>query len=290
MPLVLGFRFHPRVFAELAARHRPTFTIGAITAFIAWLDEPTATRERLESLTKVLSGGAPIAPAVAERWEREQGSRIHTAYGLTETTSPSHLVPLGARAPVDPVFGALSIGRPVRDTSVRILTDEGSDGAAGEIGELLIRGPQVVPGYWRRPDESALAMPGGELRTGDVGFVDDAGWHYLVDRRKDMIIASGYKVWPREVEDVLAAHPAVREVAVVGVPDDYRGETVKAVVSLRAGMVVDGDALIGSARQRLPANQVPRVIDVLDELPKTASGKILRRELRDATQPQGAAQ
>src|SRR5262249_40208501 len=144
--------------------------------------------------------------------------------GLTETTSPLTLVPLGAQTPIDPTSGALSVGVPVYDTKLEI------DGEPGEIGEIVASGPQVVPGYWNKPEETEHAMPDGRLRTGDGRFRDDDGWVYLVDRRKDMIIASGYKVWPREVEDVLYTHPAVREAAVVGIPDEYRGETVKAVV------------------------------------------------------------
>jgi long-chain acyl-CoA synthetase len=151
---------------------------------------------------------------------------------------------------------------------------------AGEVGELLIAGPQVAKGYWRQPEASTAAFPNGELRTGDVGFMDADGWFYLVDRKKDMIIASGYKVWPREVEDVLYGHEAVREAAVVGVPDEYRGETVLAFVSLEPGAGVTEAELIDFCRERMAAYKYPRLVAFVDELPKTASGKILRRELR----------
>jgi long-chain acyl-CoA synthetase len=137
-----------------------------------------------------------------------------------------------------------------------------------------------VPGYWGRPEETEIALAGGELRTGDVGKMDADGWLYIVDRRKDLIIASGYKVWPREVEDVLCAHPDVREAAVVGVPDAYRGETVSAFVSPVAGAAPTAEALIEYCRERLAAYKRPRTVTIVDELPKTASGKILRRELR----------
>ena len=152
----------------------------------------------------------------------------------------------------------------------------------GQVGELLIAGPQVADGYWDRPDATAASFPGGELHTGDVGFMTDEGWFFLVDRKKDMIIASGYKVWPREVEDVLYSHDAVREAAVVGVPDDYRGETVHAFVSLRDGARATQEELIEHCRRQLAAYKYPRAVFFVDELPKTASGKILRRELRDA--------
>ncbi len=189
-------------------------------------------------------------------------------------------MPLGERAPVDPGSGALSVGRPVTGTTVRILDPAGAEVGAGETGEIAVRGPQVVPGYWQNPDATAHALPDGEMRTGDVGLVDADGWLFVVDRLKDQINTSGFKVWPREVEDVLYEHPAVREAAVVGVPDAYRGETVKAFVSLKAGRSVEPDALIAFARERLAAYKYPREVEVLAELPKTASGKILRRDLR----------
>lgn len=144
----------------------------------------------------------------------------------------------------------------------------------------VVRGPQVVPGYWRRPEATAEAFPGGELRTGDIGFMDEQGRLYVVDRKKDMINASGFKVWPREVEDVLYTHPSVREAAVAGVPDGYRGETVKAYISLRAGTDADADTLAAYCKDRLAAYKCPRQVEILPDLPKTASGKILRRELR----------
>jgi long-chain acyl-CoA synthetase len=142
-------------------------------------------------------------------------------------------------------------------------------------------GPEVVPGYWEKPEESEKTIPDGRLHTGDVGLMDAEGWFYLVDRRKDQINVSGYKVWPREVEDSLMSHPAVREAAVVGVPDEYRGETVKAFVSVKPGEQVEPDALISFCKERMAAYKYPRLVEVVDELPKTATGKILRRELRD---------
>jgi long-chain acyl-CoA synthetase len=190
-------------------------------------------------------------------------------------------VPIGSRAPVDPRSGALSVGVPVYGTVVRVVDEEGRDLPAGEVGELVTSGPQVVPGYWDRPEESERAIPGGALHTGDVGFMDADGWFYVVDRKKDQINAAGYKVWPREVEDVLYGHPAVREAAVVGVADAYRGETVKAFVSLRPGERVHADELIAFCRERMAAYKYPRQIEFVDELPRTASGKILRRLLRD---------
>jgi long-chain acyl-CoA synthetase len=189
-------------------------------------------------------------------------------------------VPLGADTPVDPISGALSIGVPVQSTLSRICDEEGRDVPVGEPGELAIHGPQVVAGYWNKPEETAHAIRHGWLFTGDIAFMDPQGWFYIVDRKKDQINASGYKVWPREVEDVLAEHPAVREAAVVGVPDEYRGETVKAFVSLKAGAVATPEELIAHCKERMAAYKYPRTVELIDELPKTVTGKILRRELR----------
>jgi long-chain acyl-CoA synthetase len=174
------------------------------------------------------------------------------------------------------------VGVPVCNTSVAVVDDDGRPLAPGEIGEFVTTGPQVVPGYWQKPDETAHALGGGSLRTGDVGFMDEDGWFYVVDRKKDMIIAAGYKVWPREVEDVLYQHPAVREAGVVGVPDEYRGETVKAFVSLRPGASATEQELIAFCKERMAAYKYPRSVELVDELPKTVTGKILRRNLRDA--------
>ena len=281
MPMVLGYRFEPATMLRLAERHRCTFTVMAITAFTALMNDPSLGSTDLSALTKVYSGGAPIAPSIVERFEREAGPYIHNIYGLTETTSPSHAVPFGRRTPVDPGSGALSIGVPVFNTVARIVDDSGKELPPGSVGEIAVSGPMVVPGYWNRPSDTASTMPGGELRTGDVGFMDSEGWFYLVDRKKDMIVASGYKVWPREVEDTLLRHPAVREAAVVGVPDEYRGETVRAYVSLRPGASVTPEELVEFCRSELAAYKYPRAVEIVPELPKTPTGKLLRRELRD---------
>ena len=282
-PLVLAHRFEPHVVMDAIREHRPTFTVGSITVFISLSGLEGSTREDWSSFRMLYSGGAPIAPAVTDQFQEKTGLYIHNIYGLTETNSPSHAVPLGVKAPVDPTSGALSVGVPVFDTVVRILDEDGKEAPVGEIGEIVTAGPQVVPGYWQKPEATEQSLPGGELRTGDVGFMDERGWFFLVDRKKDMINAAGYKVWPREVEDVLYGHPAVREVAVVGVPDEYRGESVKAYVSLKPGVSATEQELIDYAREQMAAYKYPRSIEFLDELPKTTTGKILRRELRAPT-------
>jgi len=280
-PLVLTYRFEPSVAIDIIREERPTFTVGSITVFIALMNAPNADRDALASLTKIWSGGAPIPPSTVKAFQGQFGQYIHNVYGLTETTSPSHGVPSGATAPVDDASGALSVGVPVFNTVVRIVGDDGQDLPAGEVGEIVTSGPMVVPGYWNKPEETEHALPGGALHTGDVGYMDADGWFYIVDRKKDQINAGGYKVWPREVEDVLYQHESVREAAVVGVPDAYRGETVKAFVSLRPGKTATAEELISFCRSQMAAYKYPRQIEFLDELPKTVSGKLLRRELRD---------
>jgi long-chain acyl-CoA synthetase len=308
-PLLLMHRFEPGEFLRLVEHWRGTYVIGPLTAFIALLDHPDLERRDLSSLTKVGSGGAPVYPAIVERWERATGTYIHNTYGLTETAAPSHLVPRGERAPVDPESGALSIGRSIADTESRIVViEEGGeeaagsddapggearvperDAAPGELGEIVTRGPAVTPGYWGRPDETAHALRDGWVHTGDVGRRDAEGWFFIVDRIKDMIVAGGFKVWPRDVEDALFTHPAVGEAAVVGAPDPYRGETVVAHVVLRPGATATTDELIAHCRERLAVYKAPHVVHLVDELPKTASGKVLRRELRAAAAPADGA-
>ncbi|MCH1866199.1 AMP-binding protein [Nocardioides sp. CFH 31398] len=280
MPLVLAYRFETDVVLDAMLEHRPAYTIGAITALNALLGSPRFTREHVESFRTVYSGGAAISPAAERRFREATGLQVHNAYGLTETTSPMTLTPRGTPSPVDPGSGALSVGVPIWSTVVRIQDEAGEDLPLGEVGEIVADGPQVVAGYWGKPEETAANLPGGALRSGDVGFMDAEGWIYIVDRKKDMINASGYKVWPREVEDVLAEHDAVRESAVVGVPDEKRGETVKAFVSLVPGSQVTPEELIAHCKERMAAYKYPRTVEVIDELPKTVTGKILRRELR----------
>ncbi|MFF4589406.1 class I adenylate-forming enzyme family protein [Streptomyces sp. NPDC001388] len=278
--LVLTYRFEAGVVLDAFAEHRPHYTVGPSTAFMALAAHPAATRDHFSSFVNISSGGAPVPPALVEKFRAGFGPYIRNGYGLTECTAPCATVPPQHEAPVDPASGTLAVGVPGADTVVRIVDDQGAEVPFGEQGEIVVRGPQVVPGYWRRPDATARTFPDGELRTGDIGFMDERGWLYVVDRKKDMINASGFKVWPREVEDVLYTHPAVREAAVVGVPDGYRGETVKAYISLRPGAAADADTLTAYCKDRLAAYKYPRQVEILPDLPKTASGKILRRELR----------
>lgn len=279
--LVFVNRTHPAVAVDAIAEHRVTCTTGSITVFNAIYQVPDATASQFASVRTLYSGGAPIPPATVESFYERFGKYIHNIYGMTETTSGVIAVPPGVRAPVDPASGSLSIGLPLPNITARIIDAEGNPLPAGVQGELELFGPQVVPGYWNNADATARTMPGGRLRTGDVAVMDEDGWVYIVDRLKDQINVSGYKVWPREVEDVLYEHPAVYEAAVVGQPDPYRGETVVAYVSVKAGHLVTAEELIEFAKQRLAAYKYPRIVHLINDLPKTPTGKIRRRELRE---------
>ncbi len=277
-PLVLTHRFTAAEVLAAIAQHCPTFVVATISALVALVDESKSVAD-FASLRTIASGGAAVSPSVADKITDGMGRPLTIVYGLTETTSPALAVPVGRTAPVDPESGTLSIGIPVYDTTVRIVADDGGDVPAGESGELIITGPQVAAGYWRQPDVEELSGE-SELRTGDVGFVDAAGWYFLIDRKKDMISSAGYKVWPREVEEVLYRHPDVAEVAVVGVPDELRGESVTAFVVLEPGRTTSVDELMDYARKQLAAFKRPRRLVLIDALPKTSTGKILRRALR----------
>ncbi|WP_202516793.1 AMP-binding protein [Streptomyces sp. SID161] len=285
--LVLAGRFHPEVALDAFAEHGVTYTIGSITAYNAIYELQQAGPEHFASAKALYSGGAPIPPATVERFRERFGVYLHNGYGMTETTSAVIAVPPGDRAPVHLPSGTLSIGKPLPHLTARVVDLHGDPVPSGEQGELELSGPQVVPGYWGKPEATRHTMPEGRLRTGDVAVIDEEGWVYLVDRLKDQINVSGYKVWPREVEDALYEHPSVLEAAVVGQPDAYRGETVTAYVSLKSGLIATAEELIAFSRDRLAAYKCPRTIHFLADLPKTQSGKIRRAELRglDGTEP-----
>ena len=277
-PVVLTYRFDPAVAIETIPG-RPGDVHRRLDHRLHRPDEraqrgPGRARHADEDLLRRGTDPAQHDQRVPEH----VGQYIHNIYGLTETTSPSHAVPLGGTAGRS-ASGALSVGVPVYNTVVRIVDEETLDLPPGEIGELVTEGPQVVDGYWNKPEETARALPGGALRTGDVGYMDDDGWFYIVDRKKDQINVGGFKVWPREVEDVLyGTKRSVRRQ--VGVPDPYRGETVKAYVSLKTAVRPRRRNWRRTASSASRPTSTPRQVEIIDELPKTVTGKILRRELR----------
>ena len=279
--LVLTYRFTPHAFRDAVRSRGGTITIGPTTAFIALTDAADVAPQDLRTLDRPFCGGAPIPAAMVERYRHKFGHGILGIYGLTEATGPTHMVPIGRAAPVDPGSGTLSVGLPVPGIECDIVGDDGRPLPPLQPGEIVLRGPQLASGYWQREAETRSTFTSQGLRTGDIGFVDAEGWLYVIDRMKDQINASGFKVWPREVEEVLYEHDSVLECAVVGLHDDYRGETVGAYVALRPGQAATDSELAAFCRERMAAYKVPRVIRFLPELPKTASGKVLRRALKE---------
>ncbi len=276
---VLINRFHAEVLAEAVDEYQPEFVVGAITAFIALMNNKQVLASQLQSLNRVYTGGAPVPAVLATQFQEKFGLSLRNCYGLTESTALAISVPPTMATPVGP-DGAFSISIPVFCTDAYIADENGSALPPGEVGEIMLRGPQIVPGYWNKPEETQEAFKDGYLKTGDIGYMNEQGWFFLIDRKKDMINASGYKVWPKEVEDIIYSHPAILEAAVVGVADAYRGETVKAVISLKPNYELKDTDLILYCKERLAAYKYPRIVEIVDELPKTATGKIMRRFLR----------
>jgi long-chain acyl-CoA synthetase len=275
--LVVLPRFGAATTARAVTRHRVTRLFGVPTMFIALLNDAEGRRADYGHLRACRTNAAALPPAVKAAFDALVGREVLIeGYGLTESSPLTHANPLTRARPG-------SIGIPLPDTDARVVDlATGGDVPAGAPGELLVRGPQVMRGYWNRPDETAGAFADGWFRTGDVAVMDGDGYFRIVDRKKDVINTAGFKVWPREVEETLYTHPAVRLAAVVGVPDDYRGEAVKAYVVLKDGEAarVTVEELVGFCRARLTAYKVPRLVEFRAELPITTTGKLLRRLLR----------
>lgn len=275
--LILLPRFTPEVAAEAIEQYRPTLFPGAPTMYAALGSYASTNHVDMSSIRGCLSGSAPLPRVVQEAFEHATGGKLVEGYGLSEASPVTHCQPLWD------VERKRGIGLPFPDTDARIVNGKGEDVANGEAGELLVRGPQVMQGYWRREEETQHTLRDGWLFTGDVAIMDADGYFQIVDRKKDLIICSGFNVYPREVEDVLYEFPGILEASVVGVPDPYRGETVKAFLVSRPHTVLDLDALSAYCRQHLAGYKVPRFYEVVDSLPKSAVGKVLRRALRDAS-------
>jgi long-chain acyl-CoA synthetase len=263
------------------SKHQATFYPAVPTSYVSINTHPQVKDFDLSSIRVCLSGAAPLPVEVQLEFQALTGCRLVEAYGLTETSPATHVNPLERNK-----IGY--IGVPWPDTDARIVdVDTGErELPVGEIGELIIQGPQVMKGYWQQPTETANVLrkhpdlgPGVWLHTGDIARMDEEGYFQIVDRKKDMIICGGFNVYPRDIEDVLYQHPAVREAAVVGIPDKYRGETVKAFVALKEGTSATEEELIAFCREHLASYKVPTVVGFRPELPKSAVGKVLRREL-----------
>jgi long-chain acyl-CoA synthetase len=281
-PVAAGSTFValPQFAADATCRtiqaERATVFLGVPTMYAMMANLAAEHTYDLGSLRCCVSGGAAMPPAVMERFERRYGVPIYEGDGPTECSPVTCVNPIGG--PRKP----LSVGVPIPGVEMKILDEHGAELPVGELGEVCVRGRSVMKGYWKQPEETRNVFhAGGWLRTGDVGRMDDEGYFYLVDRRKDMIIVHGINVYPRQVEDVLYRHPAIAEAAVIGIPDDLHGEMPKAFVALKPGEDVHPHELIRYCREHLGRFEVPRRVEILSALPKSGAGKILKRTLRD---------
>ena len=273
--LILHLRFDAeRVLVDIA-RKRPTLFSGVPTMFAAMLQHPRARELDLTSLRHCTSGGAPLPLEILHGFERLAGLQLKEGYGLTEAS------PIVTMAPLDGRARPGTVGLPFPCTVVEIVDLETGTRALppGEKGEICVRGPQLTKGYWKRPDATAAALAGGRFHTGDIGVLDADGFLTLVDRKKDMILAGGFNVFPRVIEEAIYEHPAVAEVTVIGVPDPYRGESPKAFVVVKPGCRLDFDELKEFLRDKLGRHEMPAEMELRDTLPKTPVGKLSKREL-----------
>lgn len=277
--LLLIPRFDLELILKAIQRHRPQLFAGAPRIYVAINNSSLAKQYDLSSIEACISGSAPLPVEVATEFERvTNGGRVVEGYGLTEAGPVTHCNPILGRRKVG------TIGVPFPDVDAKIVDLETGrrDLPVGEVGELVVRGPNVMDGYWNAPLETALVLRDGWLHTGDVARVDEEGYFTIVDRKKELIIVSGYNVYPREVEEVLYAHPAVLEAGVIGIADAERGEVVKAVVALRPGAAASQAELIAHCARSLARFKVPAIVEFRPELPKTLVGKVLRRALVDS--------
>ncbi|MGD0627047.1 MAG: AMP-binding protein [Thermodesulfobacteriota bacterium] len=274
---VLLSRFDPEATMKAIQQYRCTTWASITTMNVAVVNYPDTGKYELRSLKRTLSGGAPIPEEILKKWRKIVGTELSEGYGLSETISQTHMNPISS-----PRYGSVGLPHFGVDCCLRDL-ETGSELPLEKEGELLLKGPMVMKGYWKRPEETGEALKEGWLATGDIARMDEDGYFYIVGRKKDLIKASGYSVFPAEVEKVFYYHPAVKEVAVIGVLDPYRGENIKAFIILKPehkGRVKE-EEMIAWAREKMAAYKYPRIVEFIQELPKTASGKVLKRVLRE---------
>jgi long-chain acyl-CoA synthetase len=272
-------RFELQEVLETIKREQPTTFPGVPTMYIAITNHPEAENYGIDSIHICNSGSAPMPLETMKEFERKTGAKILEGYGLSEAAPTTHCnPPFAERKP-----GSIGIGFPSTEYKVVDLATGTTEVPVGEKGELVIRGPQVMKGYWNMPEETAHALRDGWLFTGDIARMDEDGYTYIVDRKKDLIISSGYNVYPRDIEEVLYEHPAVQEAVAIGIADPYRGESVKAIIVKKAGQKATEQEIIEWSKAKMAAYKVPRIIEFRKELPKTNVGKILRRALREET-------
>lgn len=274
--MILVPKFDASGLLKTIHKQKPTVFPGAPTIYIGLMNHPDISQYDLSSIKGAISGSAPLPVEVIEKFEEKTGGKIVEGYGLTETSPVTHVNFLWDN---EIVKGSIGVPWPGTDAAIFSL-ESGEILPVGEVGELAIKGPQVMKGYWNNDEETNKVLKDGWLLTGDIAYMDEKGYFYIVDRKKDIIIAGGFNIYPREIEEVLYEHPAVMEASVVGVKDLYRGETVKAFIVLREGMTVTEEELNQFMRRKLASFKVPRIYEFREELPKTAVGKVLRRQLK----------
>jgi long-chain acyl-CoA synthetase len=275
--LILLPKFHTKEVLEIINKYRPTIFPGIQAMYLAIGNYKKIHKYDLTSIKAAISGAGPLMHEVQERFEQLTKARIVEGYGLSEASPVTHC---------NPVFGRRkmgSIGLPFPDMEARIVDIETGEKEmpVGETGELVVKGPQVMKGYWNNPVETAHALRGGWLHTGDIAKMDEEGYFFIVDRIKDMIKTVGENVYPREVEEVLFTHPKVKDVVVVGLPEEFKGEKIRAYIVLKEGVTATKDEIIQYCRGQLSKFKVPKEVEFRDQLPKTLVGKVLRRVLRD---------
>jgi long-chain acyl-CoA synthetase len=268
-------RFEPVPTLEAIQKYKATIFLGAPPMYVAWANMPGLENYDLSSLRIANSGAAALPGAVLQRFKERTGVEIQEGYGLTEVAPVSHSNSAAPR--VKPG----TIGWPIPGVESRVVDENDNDVAPGQEGEIVLRGENVMVGYWRRPEDTEEALRGGWFHTGDIATIDEEGYYTIVDRKKDMINAGGFKVWPREVEEVLFTHPAVQEAAIVAMPDPYAGERPLAYIALKQGQQATAEELIDYCKARLASFKAPTRVEFRPELPKLPTGKVLRRVLRD---------
>lgn len=272
--LILIPKFDPNSLLKIIDKKKPTLFPGAPTMYIALINHPKIKEYDLSSINACISGSSALPLEVQDRFEELTKGKLIEGYGLTETSPVTHVNPIWGRRKIG------TIGIPVPDTEAKVVNPAtGEEVLPGEAGELIVKGPQVMKGYWNRPEETFDTIRNGWLFTGDMATMDEEGYFSIIDRKKDMIIASGFNIYPREIEEVLYEHPAVKEAVVIGIKDAYRGETVKAYIVLKDGKVPDPKDIERFCRSQLAAYKVPKHYVFRESLPKTLVGKVLRRKL-----------
>jgi len=266
-----------KINVELIKKHRPTFVPGVPTMFVGMLADPAFRKLDFSSIKGFFSGAAPLAADTIRDLKELTGSTMCEVYGSAETAPFATVTPWGGE--VKPG----TVGIPIPDTDVKIVDIDNPDNELerGDEGEIAIKGPQIMMGYYNKPEETAMVMNGEWYLSGDIGKFDGDGYLSIVDRKKDMIIAGGYNIYPVELDDVLMGHPKILEACTIGLPHEYRGETVKAFIVVKEGQELTEDEVVAYCKENLAAYKVPKLIEFIDELPKSAVGKILRRKLKD---------